>query len=63
MPEDAGNGSQWDCVVVSVVTSVHHTFRQYDVAPDGQKFIINTVFEQSVEPITVYANWERELKR
>ena len=50
-------------MVVSVVTSVHHTFRQYDVAPDGQKFIINTVFEQSVEPITVYANWERELKR
>jgi hypothetical protein len=47
----------------TLVTSVHHTFRQYDVAPDGQKFIINTVFEQSVEPITVYANWERELKR
>ena len=45
------------------ITGVHHVFLQYDVAPDGQKFIINTALERSVEPITVYANWERELKK
>jgi eukaryotic-like serine/threonine-protein kinase len=45
------------------ITGVHHVFLQYDVAPDGQKFIINTALEQGVEPITVYANWQSELKK
>jgi len=30
---------------------------------DGQKFIIDTALERSVEPITFYANWEAELKK
>jgi serine/threonine protein kinase len=45
------------------VTSVHHVFRQFDVTPDGRKFIINTALEQNLEPITVYANWEAALKK
>jgi hypothetical protein len=45
------------------ITGVHHVLRQYDVAHDGQKFIINTALEQSLEPITFYANWEAELKK
>jgi Tol biopolymer transport system component len=45
------------------ITSTHHAFHQYDFPPDGQKFIINTPLEQSLEPITLYANWERELKK
>ena len=36
---------------------------QYDASRDGQRFIINTRAEQSLEPITLYANWERELKK
>jgi eukaryotic-like serine/threonine-protein kinase len=48
---------------VTSITSVHHSFRQYDVAHDGQKFIINTALEESLEPITFYANWEAELKK
>lgn len=45
------------------VTSAHHAFRQYDVTPDGQKFVINTALEQNLEPITFYSNWESELKK
>jgi eukaryotic-like serine/threonine-protein kinase len=45
------------------ITNAHHAFREYDVTRDGQKFIINTRLEQSLEPITLYANWERELKK
>jgi eukaryotic-like serine/threonine-protein kinase len=48
---------------VTSTTSVHHAFRQYDVARDGQKFIMNTALEQSLEPITFYANWQSELKK
>ena len=47
----------------SSVTNIHHSYRQYDVSHDGQRFIINTRAEQNWEPITLYANWERELKR
>jgi Tol biopolymer transport system component len=45
------------------ITGVHHSFWQYDVTRDGQKFIINIRLEQSLQPITLYANWERELKK
>ena len=45
------------------ITSTHHSFRQYDVSLDGQRFVVNTRAEQSSEPITLYANWERELKK
>jgi eukaryotic-like serine/threonine-protein kinase len=45
------------------VTNTHHSYRQYDVSRDGQRFVINTRAEQSAEPITLYANWERELKK
>ena len=47
----------------SAITHVHHNYRQYDATPDGQRFIINTRTEQSAEPITIYTNWERELKK
>jgi Tol biopolymer transport system component len=47
----------------SSVTNIHHSYRQYDVSHDGQRFIINTRAEQNSEPITLYANWERELKK
>ena len=34
----------------------------YDVAPDGQRFLINTVVEQAVQPITLVVNWPALLK-
>ena len=45
------------------ITSVHLSVRQFDVAHDGQRFIINTALDQSEEPITLYTNWEWELKK
>jgi eukaryotic-like serine/threonine-protein kinase len=47
----------------SQITKVHHSLRQFDVTRDGQRFLINTRPEQASEPITLYANWESELKR
>ena len=41
----------------------HHSYRQFDATADGQRFIINTRPEQSLEPITLYANWENELRK
>ena len=35
----------------------------YDVAPDGQRFLVNTVAEASSAPITVVLNWAEGLKK
>jgi hypothetical protein len=36
---------------------------EYDVLPDGQRFIINTAPETATLPITVLVNWPSMLKR
>lgn len=36
--------------------------RQYDVAPDG-RFLINTVLESAVAPITLVLNWNPASKK
>ena len=36
--------------------------RQYDVAPDG-RFLINTVIDSAVAPITLIQNWNPEAKK
>jgi eukaryotic-like serine/threonine-protein kinase len=35
----------------------------YDVTPDGQRFLINTIVEQTVQPITLVVNWPALLKK
>ena len=45
------------------IQSAHHQLPQYDVAPDGQKFILNVPLGPSLEPITLYSNWAAELKK
>ncbi len=45
------------------ITATFHTLHEYDVSADGQKFIINTRLDQGEEPITIYANWEREVRK
>jgi Tol biopolymer transport system component len=35
----------------------------YDVAPDGQRFLINMTVEQAVQPITLVVNWPALLKQ
>jgi eukaryotic-like serine/threonine-protein kinase len=47
----------------TAITKQHHALHQFDVTQDGQRFLINTRPEQSSEPITIYANWESELKK
>ena len=32
--------------------------QQYDVSPDGQRFLINTIIEEAPSPITVILNWK-----
>lgn len=37
---------------------------QYDVAPDGQRFLLNVPVEDTpISPVTVVLNWVEELKR
>ena len=31
---------------------------QYDVSPDGQRFLMNTVIDEAPSPITVILNWK-----
>src|SRR5215831_8924620 len=31
---------------------------QYDVSPDGQRFLMNTIIEEAPSPITVILNWK-----
>jgi len=45
------------------ITATFHALHQYDVTADGQKFVINTRMEQAAQPMTIYANWEAELKK
>jgi len=45
------------------ITATFHTFHQYDVTADGQKFIINTRLDVGSQPMTIYANWAAEMKR
>jgi Tol biopolymer transport system component len=35
----------------------------YDVSPDGQRFLINTLVEQAVQPITLVVNWTAALRK
>jgi hypothetical protein len=32
--------------------------QQYDVSPDGQRFLMNTIIEEANSPITVILNWK-----
>jgi hypothetical protein len=32
--------------------------QQYDISPDGQRFLMNTVTEEAAAPITVILNWK-----
>jgi hypothetical protein len=36
---------------------------QYDVAPDGQRFLMNVAKETAAVPVTVVLNWPSSLKR
>jgi hypothetical protein len=37
--------------------------QQYDVAPDGQRFLLNLEPDSSASPITVVLNWTAGLKK
>jgi hypothetical protein len=44
--------------------AVQGTFlQQYDVSPDGQRFLMNTITEEAASPITVILNWNPEAKK
>jgi Tol biopolymer transport system component len=36
---------------------------EYDVAPDGQRFLFNLTSDRTVSPITVIVNWDAALRR
>jgi len=36
---------------------------KYDVSPDGQRFLANTVIEVKANPITLVLNWAAEAKK
>jgi hypothetical protein len=35
----------------------------YDVSADGQRFLVNTLVEQAVQPITLVVNWIGALRK
>jgi len=65
-----GQGSAFEVGVVRPLFEVrprialylNHLAPNYDVAADGQRFLVNTVVEQTT-PIDVVVNWSEELKR
>jgi hypothetical protein len=43
---------------------IPNTVNLYDVAPDGQRFLVNLPMEWSnTSPITVMTNWTEKLKQ
>jgi eukaryotic-like serine/threonine-protein kinase len=40
-----------------------HPKTQYAVSSDGQRFLINTIADESAPPITIVTNWTRALKK
>ena len=50
--------------VTRIKHSVDMSQPQYDVSPDGQRFLINTLIEEdAAASITLVLNWFEELKR
>ena len=44
--------------------TIGNTGSMYDVSPDGQRFLVNTLAEEAVPaPITLVVNWPALLKR
>ena len=37
--------------------------RQYDVAPDGERFLVNNTLADERAPTTLVQNWAADLKR
>jgi Tol biopolymer transport system component len=37
--------------------------RDYDVTPDGKRFLVNSLIEGAATPITLVLNWKRKLKK
>ena len=35
----------------------------YDVAPDGQRFLLNTAADENIRPLTLLLNWDAELNK
>ena len=44
------------------IVAVAYDYIQYDVAKDGQKFLINSKMAEGTQPITIYSNWETALR-
>jgi len=46
------------------ITGARYVYFQYDVAPDGQRFLINSLRpENTAPPLTLVLNWDTELKK
>ena len=45
------------------ITAVSFAFHQYDVTADGKKFLINTRRLQGAAALTVYLDWDAEVKK
>jgi eukaryotic-like serine/threonine-protein kinase len=62
-----GKGASFEVGAVKPLFATRTTFGfrySYDVSPDGQRFLINTVPEQATSaPITVVLNWTAGLKK
>jgi Tol biopolymer transport system component len=62
--EGQGSGFQISAVQALFETRARINQRaMYDVTPDGQRFLINTIVEQAVQPITLVVNWPALLKK
>jgi Tol biopolymer transport system component len=54
-----GTGAASSLFVTRVGGAVSFPFKQqYDVSPDGQRFLMNTVTDEAAAPITVILNWK-----
>ena len=38
------------------------TYASFDMTPDGQRFVVNTLASAGAAPIVVLSNWKRELQ-
>jgi hypothetical protein len=60
-PQTAEPGSPTPLFATRVGGALQGVFmQQYDVASDGQRFLMNTITEEAASPITVVLNWKPE---
>jgi hypothetical protein len=61
--EAHGAGARFEVGAVKPLFEIRPQVRGWDITADGQKFLVNTVAEQTEPSITLLVNWTETLAK